>query len=597
METEEIKNKKKKNKIPKDLFNSSKQTAIKILTFFPKAQIYPFNPNTFVCITGWEKHPGLTIDQIKSNKYKNVLYGLKMSSVPLVVLDFDIKSQDHPEGMTENTFKALKKEFGLNSYPCFSIGKSGKGGHFWFKQDKNTPTEESNMDFIQGLDYKINTIIFLSTYPFFTGLGDIQPLPKAFLDRKDQFRGHKPKKEGRFHKQQRTSYKALMDGDPKGIFESYRVARNEGQSQTQAFSVAGPTLLKLDTKTKKTNEKKFDDSLDNDPKKFKAYLNKLKNKLIQEIDNTKIIKPDFYDVDGIYPKIGTLIFVGATEEGKTSINLKALVLLIKEGKSVSIWEHSETNRQNRLNQWIKDNELKQYVDNGQLFMSYSRKEIIDRFKPGSIILIDDADSFLHIQKVIDRREVADALECLTLISQLIGCLVILCHFQSKTSKKETNIKSRSGGGASWVNKPRHCALVENVKTGKMIENTAGERREEERPILIIQKGYRPNHTEKSWWVNPDYSIGKPINSRLADQLIKDKAEGLDDLLFGVNKIVTDYMDDNNTNTMPTKEFYKTVAEIMGIKKTQAYTYITRLDRYELKRGGFGKPSYIAKKQK
>ena len=237
------------------ILEQSKLTALRFLELYPKAKIYPFNPKTFRCITGWEEHQGLTIDEIKNNRFKNVLYGLKMSSVPLVVLDFDIESPDHPKGMKEDTFKELKKEFGLNNYPCFSVGKSGQGGHFWFKQDDNTPKEESNMDLIKGVDYKVNTIMFLINNPFPLGIKDLRSLPSEFLNYKRQ--NITAKKEGRFFKQRRTSYKALMNGDPKGVFESYYQARKEGQSQTQAFSVAGPSLEKLVDKveSKIINEK------------------------------------------------------------------------------------------------------------------------------------------------------------------------------------------------------------------------------------------------------------------------------------------------------------------------------------------------------
>ena len=249
MDKEQTKNQSKR--IPPRFLEQSKLTAIHFLKLYPDAQIYPFNPKTFSCITGWEEHKGLTIDEIRNNKYKNVLYGLKMSSVPLCVLDFDIKSEVHPEGMHEDTFKAFKKEFGLNNYPCFSVGKSGKGGHFWFLDD-NAPQTETNMDFIKGVDYKSQTIMFLSNNPLPFGIKDLRNLPIEFLKLREQLCSPH-KKTGRFFKQQRTSYKAFMKGDPINIFESYRVARNEGQTKTQAFSVAGPTLQKLVNKVSNDN--------------------------------------------------------------------------------------------------------------------------------------------------------------------------------------------------------------------------------------------------------------------------------------------------------------------------------------------------------
>ena len=146
-----------------DLFESSKQTAIKIKNMYPDADIYPFykKGDQWVCHWSWKTFPGC--NDIEGYN-KEAYWGLKMSSVPLVVLDFDIKSDKHPTGMTIATFNKLKAEFELNDYPHFTVGKSGQGGHYWF-YDKDAPKKETGMDFIQGIDYKVNSIIFLNKFP------------------------------------------------------------------------------------------------------------------------------------------------------------------------------------------------------------------------------------------------------------------------------------------------------------------------------------------------------------------------------------------------------------------------------------------------
>ena len=52
--------------------------------------------------------------------------------------------------------------------------------------------------------------------------------------------------EGRFHTQQKDTYKAMQSGNPDGVFEAYYEARKAGQTVTEAMSVAKPSLEKME---------------------------------------------------------------------------------------------------------------------------------------------------------------------------------------------------------------------------------------------------------------------------------------------------------------------------------------------------------------
>ena len=174
-------------KIDAKILERSKLTAIKMRETFPEGMIYPFKPyhNNLDCYVGWKTHEGFTINEIISFK-QPAIWGIKMSSVPLVVFDFDIKSEMHKRGMTEERFKELLKLFKIEKYPCVSKSKSGKGGHIWFLDDNALLDREGNkiergMQFIEGLDYKARTIVFLNEYPFPKGLNDLKKIPEKYF--------------------------------------------------------------------------------------------------------------------------------------------------------------------------------------------------------------------------------------------------------------------------------------------------------------------------------------------------------------------------------------------------------------------------------
>ena len=573
------------NKIPNRILEKSKLTALHFLEIFPDAKIYPFEPilnGEMKCHVSWSKHPGFSAEQIISYK-KSVLWGLKMSSVPLCVLDFDIKTEDHPEGMSEKKFEKLKIQFNLNNYPCFSKGKSGRGGHFWFKQDDTTPKEETNMDLIQGVDYKVKTIMFLIDNPFPFGIKDLRSLPKEYLNLKDKTG---QKKEGRFNEQQRTSWKHFHNNNWKGIFESYHIARKKGQPQGQALSVAEPTLEKL---IHKINKVSHNETLKTRQDILEYMKIKLSDAMAKVDLDKKIAEHKFHDHDKIFPMNNSFLLCGDTESGKTAHSLNFLKDQINSNKKVVIWEHSETNRINRLNKWILDNQLKRE----NIFISRDRKQIIDKIEKDAIIFIDDTDSFFLIDKPTDRREVADTLEAISWTCQIVECLILLLHYQTKASKGEKSHKLRSGGSMSWLNKTRYGGIIEIFQVdNKITEDTTGKRTEEkiEKSALILQKGFRgkDNTLPSAWWLTSDYKIGDPITKLERDTLLTDKVENKEGRRSEVITLIDDWFLDNpDKKEYPSKDFYEDLRKT-GIKESTARKYINESREYQFDRAGLGK---------
>lgn len=291
--------------------NSSKNTALQFQDLFPQAQLYPFGPDNNVCHWSWEKLGGC---KDVAGYEKPCFWGLLMSSVPLVVLDFDIKTKDKKVGMTQKSFETLKREFDLLNYPYFTKSRSGFGGHAWFS-DKGAPKTETEMDFITGLDYKVNTMIFLTQFPFSLGIDDLRELPQKFLDYDKR---PKKKKKGRFHTQQRDSWSAKNSGNISGIFEAYHEARKAGQTLSEAMSVAKPTLEKMDFIPDPTPPK--------ERSKGKTYLPKVVFKKDKKARMTNTILPT-KKVQTItdlgFPTGSITVFGGGQGEGKTTTILKS----------------------------------------------------------------------------------------------------------------------------------------------------------------------------------------------------------------------------------------------------------------------------------
>lgn len=377
---------------------------------------------------------------------------------------------------------------------------------------------------------------------------------------------------------------------PKTISLPTKDKKQKGDPGPEHPSQQGTT-----SKQKKKDEKKgIETELDPKP-----IICEMKDKLLAETDLDKAkVKPTFFDKkNSLFPDVNALLLTGDTESGKSALSLKFLKSQIEKGKKVAIWEHSEMNRQNRLNEW-KETIEKKYRDN--ILITYDKLKILECFKPGYIILIDDCDSFMQIKNAISRREVGNCMEDISWIAQLTKCLIILNHYMTKTSKGEKNVKSRSGGGAVWINKARYAYIIEEGTqdtelVGNEINPKEVETRVKQASYITTQKGYRPGKPKiESWWLTEAWEIGDKISDDLRKSMITDSVEGQDDSLVKYDKLIQDYMKEAGKNKMPKKAFYKLCLNNCGIGQRQADRYLDRLKRYQVVSEGFreDKTAYI-----
>lgn len=328
---------------------------------------------------------------------------------------------------------------------------------------------------------------------------------------------------------------------------------------------------------------------DNDKPKFIYRKIKYIKEALMFFRTKKSLPKTFLDDNYIFPDCNSILLSGDTESGKTAFSLNNIVKWLKKGKTVYIFEHSETNYENRLTQWIKDNKLNQY-ENKKLFITQDKDKLINACtQKGNIILIDDTDSFFEIKRTTDRREVADTLEQISWIAQLAQSTIILCHYMTKTSKQEKDVKNRSGGDMTWMNKIRHAWLIERGKTNKATtsSNEAGQDRteEEERSFITYQKGDRPKKADISFWLNADYSIGAPIKKPELAKVMQEKREGTDGIIDEVATLIKDSMEDNKLRT---KDFIQLCENNLNMKKSISFYYLRKLSQYKIKKEGFSR---------
>ena len=264
---------------------------------------------------------------------------------------------------------------------------------------------------------------------------------------------------------------------------------------------------------------------DDSQKSVMRFLKNKKQELLKTIDSKTELETDFFDDNQIIPKNNFVLLSGDTEAGKTQFTLKFIEGLLQDGVKVIINEHDETNRFNRLNKWISDIKPK-----GEKFkeplIEENRLMCLQAIEKDCVFFIDDLDSFMQIQNIIDRRQVADSIGALSWLCQLRQCTIIGAHFMTKSSKAERDIKSRSGGSSAFVNKTRYGLLIEKGKTGEVttyVEQTKDKRHEEEeRSYIYCQKGQRDKTKPKSFWLNDDYSVGESINKSDMEDIMAEK---------------------------------------------------------------------------
>ena len=309
----------------------------------------------------------------------------------------------------------------------------------------------------------------------------------------------------------------------------------------------------------------------------------LSYKMKYEIDK-KIDKHEFFDKYSWLPKTDVMLLNGGTECGKTNFCLRRVEVLLAQGFSVNIWEHSELNRPKRLNAWIKNNK----IPTKNLFISPSREEIINRMLPGSITYIDSTDSFLKMKNTIDRREVVNALTMLTDIAQYGELSIIAVHYQTKSSKRELKAQLRGGGSMAWGNVIRYMSNI---------EVSPKDNDQKMQSWIDFTKGYKPNVKGKpKYWLDDKGDFGDLIDTATAEKMIRDDVESrLNSRQLMINLLDEYFKDNPDKNKIGTNLFLDLCKEELGIKKSTFYNSIKKLPKkYKIDAEGYGKEkiSYV-----
>ena len=326
-------------------------------------------------------------------------------------------------------------------------------------------------------------------------------------------------------------------------------------------------------------------------KEICQYIDGIAAEAIDKTDKKEIFKTEFYDTREIIPKNNAFLLSGATESGKTRFILHFLREQLLKGTEVWFFTHSETNRGNRLNQWVNDFNLEKTNFN----TSFSKQEIIKNMRRDVIVVIDDCDSFFRIRNTTDRREVADVLESISLLCQFKKFSCIMCHYQTKASKKETNVICRSGGDLSWLNKIRYAALIEQGDKiddkPTVSQSNEQEIRSEKRSFLTLQKGNRNKELPDAWWLTTDYEIDCPMSEDTLKDQIRANIDGskIKDEINELNDLIQDQYRASGKQEIERKTLYRLSENLLGMKVSQV-NYILRryLKNYKNERSGYGK---------
>ena len=327
-------------------------------------------------------------------------------------------------------------------------------------------------------------------------------------------------------------------------------------------------------------------------KEIREELKNIRDAYWIETPKETILEPTFYSKKCIIPQNNAILVSGATGIGKTGFCLSVCEDRLKEGMIPVIWEHSEMNRFNRLNKWLEQIKTKYKP----IFTPSKREFLKYIIKNGPYLLYtDDTDSFFEIQKPTDRREVGDTLEDINYICPLVKKTWMLCHYQTKISKTETDIQNRSGGSMTWINKMRYAIIIEPSNQQVILTDDNGKKTQEtiKKPYIAIQKGYRPKSKISSWWLDKNFRPDEAIKDSTFQKILKKKTnQALDDSVKFVNKTIFEYHEENGE--LKTTKFYTMMKVKMGLAEWQLRNLLN-YSNYKSIKAGYGtseKPYFI-----
>ena len=333
-------------------------------------------------------------------------------------------------------------------------------------------------------------------------------------------------------------------------------------------------------------------------KEIIEYMKEMHSYYYKLTDHSKKVKVKFWDHQKLIAQKNATLVSGGTECGKTGFSLSFAEDMLKRNKKVIIWEHSEMNRGNRLNAWLEETEL---IKQGKLpIITKNKKEVLRHIKKDNIIIIDDTDSFFQIQRPTNRREVADTLEDISYICQYAECTIILSHYQTKTSRGETDIQLRSGGDMTWVNKIRYALIIEKSTQQKAEVDEKGKKelKKYERSYVVVQKGHRPKCRIEAYWLNKNFRPSEAIKKSTLEKVLRKKTNPqVGQGVLELNKFTFKKLQELKGKYLAIK-FYKDASEDLGVPISMIKRLL-RMSNYKSEQEGFGPGSkyYIVSKFK
>ena len=510
------------------IFYNSKATALFWLKIYPEAQIYSFDPKTNICNQTWRTHQGLSIEQITIQK-ENKLYALKMASVPLTVLDIDVKTPEKHKDGFENIEKAKEfiSEIDLNDYPYCQKTPSG-GYHFFFHK-------ASKQDVKIGyklLELKSKTIIFLyHPLPDFNK-EDLRKIP----DLKKFYKHNSIKTEGRNNTLNKNTYQGANTGDVDKILKSVWTAGKDGLSwkETLPTALSGIKAGGGMPKITENNTPVLDQK-----KNKKQTAGCLSNKIIPA-EKINLITPLEIPTGSI------TIFGGGQGEGKSTTILKAGALNSNSGDGRPMLIYTAENSINNLVlPWWKQFGGVQgkivypthpsFPKPHQLSWKYAESLVIDACKSGEFALILVDLVYLMIEKEIENKLFERVF--LKILNNLHHSTAFVCTAHLKKDVKDQPLIHHFRGGSDLTGIPDRIMYLRRGQTSsqrvivKLKDRATGE----------IDGGFLTEMTDKKSDMTIKKLEGSPkeILKNYAEALISEKKDNKGtDILIGLirNKV-------------------------------------------------------------
>lgn len=248
--------------------------------------------------------------------------------------------------------------------------------------------------------------------------------------------------------------------------------------------------------------------------KAQYETSKIDNALIEAIARKKIHIKETKELNSrkplwINPILAQYTFhllAGEKNIGKTALVLNIIIAFLEKGKRCAFLLSSETSREERIDQFLKDSGFKEVPEN--LTISDNKFEIFSRLDEFDFLCIDDIHDCLILGGIIDNSK---RLGWMNILARLYKITILGLGHQTKTSQKESHFSARGGGNMKLVTVPRvymnlEKSTVEKTEDGKKNQFYGS-------PILTLMTNlprigeYKNVYT---YVLNDDFKIKEPI---------------------------------------------------------------------------------------